>query len=170
MEDRTDRGFLQYIQCQSDPNRRHGIQYVGARDARRVAERHEHFAGASDQIWRAPRLLGLAAAAPAWPRPALRALGASPRLTRPRGLALPGGWAPERIETCSARPENLRLDRSSHSLTRIRLFYGLLCLYRSPRQASATALYSRSKSPETRIAPSRTKRSWFSSSSAGTYR
>src|SRR5437879_2094704 len=108
MEDRTDRGFLQYIQCQSDPNRRHGIQYVGARDARRVAERHEHFAGASHQIRPALRLLGSPLRS-CLVAPGPRSAWAKPRLTR----ALPGGWAPERIGTCSAPRENLRLGRSS---------------------------------------------------------
>src|SRR2546428_2607188 len=154
MEDRTDCGFLQRTECQSDSDRGNGIQHVCGRHTRRVAERHEHFAGASHQIRRALRLLGSPLRS-CLVAPGPRSAWAWPRLTR----ALPGGWAPERVGTCLARPENLRLGRSSHSLTRIRLLYGLLCLYGSPRQASATALYSRSNSPETRIAPSRTKRS-----------
>src|SRR6266704_3166981 len=92
MEDRAYRGFLQPAECESDPDHWNGLQYVGARRRWRVAERHEHFAGASHQIRRAPRLLGLPAAAPAWPRPALAAPG--PSRASP-GLALPGGWAPE---------------------------------------------------------------------------
>src|SRR5579883_1673262 len=57
MEDRADGRFLQHSECQPDSYCRNGIQHVGARDAGRMAKRHQPFARAAYQVRCAPRFL-----------------------------------------------------------------------------------------------------------------